>query len=174
VGENFDPAHRRFVSYIDKSREFYATQGYETPYRWARFDDVPFTALAKPLAELRLGVVTTSTLLADGAVAPQSDGDPGDFPGVVHTGPMDPPPGSMYTDNRSWDKDATHTNDTESFLPARRLREYVEQGRLGSLSPRFYSVPTEYSQRGTREADAPEIARLMREDGVDVAMLAPL
>jgi hypothetical protein len=34
-------------------------------------------------------------------------------------------------------------------------------------------VPTEYSQRGTRESDAPELARLMREDGVDVAMLVP-
>ncbi|MDP6606880.1 MAG: hypothetical protein QF664_11565 [Dehalococcoidia bacterium] len=101
MGESFDPAHRRFVSYIDKSREFYATPGYETPYRWAKFDAVPFTAPTKPLAELRVGLVTMSTLLADDAVVPESDGDPGDLPGAVHTGPMDPPPESMYADNRS-------------------------------------------------------------------------
>ncbi len=46
--------------------------------------------------------------------------------------------------------------------------------RKGSISTRFYGTPTEYSQRSTRESDAPEIARLMREDGVDVAMLVPL
>ena len=174
MGESFDTAHRRFISYIDKSREYYATQGYEVPYRWAKFDEVPFTPLTKPLAELRIGLVTTATLVASDAVAPGSDGDPRDLPGSVHTGPMDPPPKSLYTDNRSWDKDATHTNDTESFLPASRLREYAEHGRLGDISARFYGVPTEYSQRRTREADGPEVARLMREDGVDVAMLVPL
>jgi len=174
MAESFDAAHRRFVSYIDKSREYYASQGYDAPYRWARFDDVPFTPLVKPLAQSRIGVVTTSTLLAAGAVVPESDGDPGDLPGSVHTGPMDPPPARLYTDNRSWDKEATHTNDTESFLPADRLRECVEQGRLGAVSERFYAVPTEYSQRSTQEADAPEIARLMRDDQVDVAMLVPL
>jgi hypothetical protein len=174
MGESFDTAHRRFVSYIDKSREYYAAQGYEAPYRWARFDEVPFTPLAKPLAESRIGLVTTATLLASDVVPPESDGDPRDLPGTVHTGPTDPPPDKLYTDNRAWDKNATHTNDTESFLPAQRLAECVEQGRLGGASPRFYAVPTEYSQRRTRENDAPDVARLMREDGVDVAMLVPL
>ena len=174
MAESFGTTHRRFVSYIDKSREYYATQGYEVPYRWAKFDEVPFTPLPKPLAQSRIGLVTTATLLAGDDVAPQSDGDPGDLVGSVHTGPTDPPPESLYTDNRSWDKDATHTNDTESFLPARRLQEYVEQGLLGSVSGRFYGVPTEYSQRRTLDRDAPEIAQLMRDDGVDVAMLVPL
>ena len=52
-----DPAYRAFVSYIDKSREFYAAQAYERPYRWARNDESPFTPLAKPLSESRLGLV---------------------------------------------------------------------------------------------------------------------
>ena len=50
-----DPAYRVFVSYIDKSRDFYAAQGYERPYRWARNDEAPFTPLAKPLSESRIG-----------------------------------------------------------------------------------------------------------------------
>lgn len=177
MGNEFDTAHRRYVSYIDKSREFYSVQGYEKPYRWARFDEVPFTPLAKPLAESRIGIVTTATALD---VLPESNTDDEEDaivaapPGSVHTGPTDPPPGRLFTDNRAWDKGATHTEDVESFLPVQRLGEYVEQGRLGGLSPRFYGVPTEYSQRRTREADAAEVARLMREDGVDVAMLVPL
>jgi hypothetical protein len=35
-----DPRYRTFVSYIDKSREFYEAQGFTDPYRWAHFEDV--------------------------------------------------------------------------------------------------------------------------------------
>ena len=55
-------SHRSYVSYIDKSREYYAASGYERPYRWARYDDVPFSPLTKPLSQCRLGVVTTADL----------------------------------------------------------------------------------------------------------------
>jgi D-proline reductase (dithiol) PrdB len=55
-----------------------------------------------------------------------------------------------------------------------RLQELVEGGRIGGLSPRFYGVPTEYSQRRTREIDAPEVLRLLRQDEVDAAVLVPL
>ncbi|MQG25148.1 MAG: glycine reductase, partial [SAR202 cluster bacterium] len=47
--EQFNPAYRLAVSYIDKSRHFYAAQGYEIPYRWAVNDHVPFQKLTKPL-----------------------------------------------------------------------------------------------------------------------------
>ena len=58
---NMDAAHRVFVSYIDRTREFYLAQGYEKPYRWACFDDAPFCPLPKPLAECRLTLVTTAS-----------------------------------------------------------------------------------------------------------------
>ncbi len=165
-----DPAYRAFVSYIDKSREFYGAQGYERPYRWARNDESPFTPLAKPLAESRLGLVTTVVNLdlpddADTEALPIAS---------TFAGPIDPPPERLFTQNRSWDKEATHTNDLDSFFPVHRLRELVEAGRIGSLSPRFYGIPTEYSQRRTNESDAPRLLELMREDGVEVAMLVPL
>ena len=35
-------SHRRSVSYIDKSRDYYQASGYERPYRWAHFEDVLF------------------------------------------------------------------------------------------------------------------------------------
>ena len=74
----------------------------------------------------------------------------------------------------SWDKEATHTHDLDSFFPVHRLQEAVEAGRIGSLSPRFYGVPTEYSQRRTNEVDAPQLLEYLREDRVDVALLVPL
>ncbi len=169
-----DPAHRVFVSYIDKSREFYAAQGYERPYRWARHEDVPFTPLAKPLNESRVGLVTTSALLPDwkpGEPMPPVD----DVPvGHVYAASTNPPPERLYTWHRSWDKEATHTDDLDTFFPIHRLQELERDGRIGEVSPRFYGVPTDYSQRRTREVDAPEVLRLMQEDAIDVAVLVPL
>src|SRR5688572_5618480 len=44
------------VRYIDKTREYYQGEGYASPYRWAHFDDVPFTLPPRPLAECRVGL----------------------------------------------------------------------------------------------------------------------
>lgn len=165
-----DPAYRVFISYIDKSRDFYAAQGYERPYRWAHNDDSPFTAPAKPLRECRLGLVTTALNLDV-----PDDVDTDTLPlESTYAAPLDPPPDRLYTMNRSWDKKATHTDDLDSFFPIHRLQELVAAGRLGSISPRFYGIPTEYSQRITREVDAPKLVEYMRHDGVDVALLVPL
>ncbi len=165
-----DPAYRVFVSYIDKSREFYSAQGYERPYSWARNDESPFTPLSKPLSESRIGLVTTAVNLDL-----PDDTDQEALPiASTFAASLDPVPERLFTQNRSWDKDATHTNDLDSFFPIHHLQAEVEAGRLGSVSPRFYGVPTEYSQRRTNQADAPKLLELMREDGVDVAMLVPL
>lgn len=165
-----NPARRVFVSYIDKSREYYLAQDYGNPYRWAYNRDVPFAALTKPLSECRVGVVTTTSLW--------TGENPDDLvdrpPKRAYAHPVEPLPERMFTMDLSWDKEATHTNDVGSFLPLNALRGFAAEGRIASLSPRFYGVPTEYSQRKTNTIDAPDVLRFCREDGVDVALLAPL
>ena len=169
MGDTIQPDHHIFVSYIDKSREYYAAQGYTNPYRWAYHQDAPFAPLRMPLAKARIGLVTTASIVED-------DDEPAPFsvPRVVFSAPTDPPPEHLYTMHRSWDKVATHTNDLDSYLPIHRLQEAVAAGSIGSLSPRYYGAPTEYSQRKTNEIDAPELLRLCREDGVDAALLVAL
>jgi hypothetical protein len=164
-----NPANRIFVSYIDKSREYYLAQDYGNPYKWAYHRDTPFEPLRKPLAESRVALITTASLQPN-----DPDPDPSTLPRDVFSAPSDPPPASLYTVNRSWDKEATHTNDLDSFFPIHRLQEAAAAGRIGSVSPRFYGLPTEYSQRKTNEVDAPEVLRLCREDGVDAALLVAL
>ena len=60
-------SHRSHVSYIDKSREYYSAAGYDRPYRWAHYEDVPFSRLTKPLSRSRIGVVTTADQAPSGA-----------------------------------------------------------------------------------------------------------
>jgi hypothetical protein len=163
--------YRSFVSYIDCSREYYAAQGYPKPYAWVHHDDVPFTPLQKTLSECRVGLVTT-------AGRPQTDG-------TIHplelmrlkepyAEPSDPPPTRLFTEDLGWDKEATHTDDVDSFLPVNRLAEYAANGRIGSVSPRFYGVPTDYSQDRTLQRYAPQILEWCREDRVDAVLLSAL
>ena len=164
--------HRSFVSYIDRTREYYAAQGYPHAYAWPRHDDVPFTPLRKPMPECRVGLVTT-------AGKPQTKGKADAF-GLglelrdLYAEPTNPPPTHLFTDDLGWDKEATHTHDIDSFLPVNRLSEYAADGRVGSMSPRFYGVPTDHSQSRTSGRYAPKILEWCREDGVDAVLLTAL
>jgi len=161
-----DPGYRTFVSYIDKSRDFYAAQGFTDPYRWAHFEDVPFSPLEKPISDSIVTLITTASLPSLGS----PDQRP---PGGVYSMPSAHPPESLFTDNRFWDKLATHTDDLDSFFPIHRLQELCAQGAC-RLAPRAQGVPTEYSQRLTTAEDAPEVLRRCLEDQVDAAILVPL
>ena len=74
----------------------------------------------------------------------------------------------------SWDKVTTHTNDRESYFPLQALNARIAAGDIGSLAPRFHFIPTEYSQRHTRDQDAPLITQHCLDDEVDLAILIPL
>ena len=155
-------SHRSYVSYIDKSRTYYAAHGYERPYIWAHHRDVPFCTPTKPLAQCRIGVVTTADKASrDG---PRST--------KLFAAPNSEAVG-LFTET-AWDRDATHMDDPETYLPIKCLRKAVRQGQIGSLSPRFYGIPTDYSQRLTTEEDAPQIAAWLREDSVDAVVLVAI
>ncbi|WP_052294263.1 hypothetical protein [Desulfosudis oleivorans] len=162
--------YRSFVSYIDRSREYYAAQGYDRPYAWPHYDDVPFAPLSKPLAQSRVGLVTTG----------EKPGPSGTITMEVLLGrdayaePMDPPPQSLSTDLLFWDKAATHTKDINSFLPINQLNGAVAAGRVGSASARYYGIPTDYSKSRTVDRHAPQILEWCREDGVDAVILTAL
>ena len=151
------------VAYMVRTKRYYEAQGYAKPYVWAHFDEVPFTKPAKPLAASALAIITTSAL---------HDRQATDARVVASATTGAAPP--LFANDLAWDKQATHLDDRESFLPLAPLRAMVGEGRLGALAERFHCVPTEYSQRRTLTEDAPEILRRCREDGADVALLVPL
>lgn len=150
------------VPYMERTRRYYRALGYAGDYRWGTFEDVPFAPPAKPIAKLRIALITTAS--------------PAHFDGVkrVWSGAISPPPEKLFTDNVAWDKESTHTNDRASFLPIEAASELAAEGVFAGLTARFHGVPTEYSQRKTKTEDAPEILARVREDEAEAAILCPL
>lgn len=152
------------VPYMDRTRRYYAAQGFEKAYAWAHFNDTPFAPLAKPVADSTLALITTAALYDRRATDPR----------MVASGEIAEPPERLYGNDLSWDKRETHLDDLNSYFPIDHLAEMVADGKLGGLARRFHCVPTEYSQRRTMMGDAPEVLARCREDGAEIALLVPL
>ena len=111
------------------------------------------------MAQTTVGVITT---------AMRAEGDPlRPFAAPAHPAPM------LFTDHLFWAKDETTTDDPGSILPNDALAAAAEAGRIGSLSPRYYGVPTLYSTRRTRR-DAATVEEWCRDDGVGLVLLVAL
>jgi hypothetical protein len=161
------------IPYLRRTRDYYQALGFP-PYRWAHFVEVPFTPLAKPLAQSRVALITTAAPYQPGA------GDQG--PGAkynatakfytVYSGPTDTIP-DLRISHVGYDRVHTTAEDPCTWLPLARLHDFVKAGRIGALTPRFHGTPTNRSQRVTAETYAPELLRRCREDGADVAVLVP-
>lgn len=133
---------------------------------------MPFTRLAKPLAQSRIGVITTAAEFdpAKGDQGPRAAYNNDAKFKDVYNRPIEPPP-DLRISHIGYDRANTVPEDINAYFPLAQVKAAGRDGRIGSVAPRFYAVPTLRSQRHTTEIDAPEILRLCREDGVDVAVL---
>ncbi|MBL8286567.1 MAG: reductase [Rubrivivax sp.] len=162
------------IAYIERTRAYYLALGYGAPYEWARFDDVPFQPLAKPLQHCRVAIVTTA------APYQPDKGDQG--PGApynavakfyrVYSGDT-AHEHDLRIAHVAIDRDHTTAVDSGTWFPLPALRRAAAAGRIGSVAPRFHGAPTNRSQRVTREIDAPEIVQRCRADGADAVLLVP-
>lgn len=160
------------IRYIDRSRAYYLTLGYNNPYRWARNEDVPFAPMLKPASEARIALVSTA------APYQPDKGDQGPWSAYnadakftrVYSMPIEPPP-DVRISHVGYDRKHTSAEDINTYFPLERMKEAAAAGRIGHLTERFYAVPTLRSQRLTIERDAPEIVELCREDRIDAAIL---
>src|SRR5215472_5769526 len=57
---DFAPDDDAPIGYMKRTRDYYASIGYTTPYRWAHYTSAPFQPLRKPLAESRVTIITTA------------------------------------------------------------------------------------------------------------------
>ena len=173
-GLGFAPDHDAPIPYMQRTRDYYLTLGYGNPYRWAHYADVPFAPLKKPLAECRIGLITTA--------APYQPGKGDQGPGAAYNG------GAkfyrVYSGDTAVDHDLRishigydriHTTaiDSGTWFPLPALRRAVIAGRIGELAPRFHGAPTNRSHRTTLDEDGPELLARVREDRADAVILVP-
>jgi D-proline reductase (dithiol) PrdB len=160
------------VAYLQRTRDWYLALGYGNPYRWAHFDHVPFTPLAKPLAQCTATLVTTAAPYQPDQ-GPQGPGAPYNGAAKFH---------AVYSGETAIDHDLriahvaidrqhTSMEDSGTWFPLPALRRAVQGGRIGALALRFHGAPTNRSQRRTLQVDAPDIVARCRADRADVALL---
>lgn len=162
------------IPYMERTRAYYSALGYDEPYRWAQFADVPFTPLAKPIVGCRIGLVTTAALY-DPAKGDQGPGAPYNAAAKFHRVYAAPTSGApdVRISHVTYDRTHTDATDAHCWFPLAQLKLCAERGRIGAVAPRFYGLPTTRSQRATLDRDAPELLALAREDGIDAVVLVP-
>ncbi|MFQ5743655.1 MAG: glycine/sarcosine/betaine reductase selenoprotein B family protein [Acidobacteriota bacterium] len=143
-------------------------------YRWRRIDPVPWAPLGKPLHECRLALVSSAGLVLPDQ-APFDESIKGGDPSFRQI-PSDVDVSTLIDTHRSesYDHSGLHRDPNLAF-PIDRVRELAEEGRIGSVNGRHLSCMGSITAPGrlVRET-APEAARWLAEDGVDVALLVPV
>ncbi len=163
-----------YVSYIDKTRDYYLSQGYDKPYQWAQHDQVPFQALEKPLAGCKLALLTTSELAIKYDEATEENPITEEGFRSVYAIPGDTRSELFYSRTNSFDRYATHLDDVNSYFPVDRLREALAAGRIADIPERLYGAYNNYSVKKVLIDEAPKALAMCREDNVDAAILVPV
>jgi hypothetical protein len=170
----FAPEQDQPVRYMERTRSYYLGLGYENPYIWAHYGDVPFSPLQKPLAQSVLGLITTAVPY-DPNKGDQSQGAPYNAAAKFYQ----PYQQSLNRDidlriaHVGVDRQNADMEDSNCWFPLDAAKRAVAAGRVRALALNFYGLPTNRSQRHTLEVDAPIILEMLKADGVDVAVLIP-
>jgi len=145
-------------------------------YRFSRYaiDPVPCAKLNKPLSECRFALVTTAGLHVshqqpfDKSIK-KGDDSFREIPGDIEIGSL-----RESQRSRSFDHTAISLDRNVAF-PLDRFRELVERRIIGELNRRHFSFMGSIISPGRLIAEkAPEVARMLREDGVDAVFLTPV
>ena len=158
---------------MQRTREWYLALGYGNAYEWARFPDVPFHRLEKPLSDSRVAVITTAAPYRpdkgeQGAGAPYN-AEAKFFSVYSRSTDVDH---DLRIAHVAIDRKHTSMKDSGTWFPLPALRRLAASGRV-QLAPRFHGAPTNRSQRHTVDTDAPDVLARCVEDRADAALLVP-
>lgn len=157
------------VDYIQRTKEQYAHLGYPE-YRWVEnADPPPFTPLAKPLSDCRLGLIASGGIYTAGQIAFHFKDDFSYREIPASTAVRD-----LRVTHFAYDLTAAR-QDPNVVFPLATLRDLVAVSRIGELGPNAYTfMGGIYSARKVADVLAPALADRLQKDEVDVAMLVPV
>jgi len=158
------------VQYMSSIKERYEQLGY-TPYRWYHADESPaFQPMVKPLAESRLGVLSTSGAYVVGQVAYHYKDDTS-----LRAIPKDTPTDQIHFSHITENYLENPRKDPNCIVPIDALREAETAGLIGELAPELFTcMGGIYSQRRVREELIPELLARFQTQAVDTVLLVPM
>jgi|TARA_B100000315_G_scaffold49280_1_gene43865 D-proline reductase (dithiol) PrdB len=158
------------VRYIKQTQDLYDSLGYP-PYQWFKADSPPpWTKLAKPLDQSRLGMLSTAGTYIAGQVAYYYKDDTSVRKIPADTA-LDDLRFSHVTENYLVDA----RKDPRTVFPLQALDQLKQEGMIGGLADNYYScMGGIYSQRRVKEELMPNLRTAMAAEEIDVLLLVPL
>ena len=136
-------------------------------------DGVPWTPLPKPLAQCTVAIVTTAGLHLRDDRPFNRDHPGGESTYRVIPGDADPADIVQSHFSIGFDRTAIY-RDLNITFPMDRVRELAERGVIGKVAPNHYSFMGALRDCTViAEQTGPEVARQLRAEGVDLALLTP-
>lgn len=143
-------------------------------YRWRVIDPVPCTRLDKELGECRVALVSSAGLVMPGDEPFDVTFKGGDYSYRLIPADADVPSLREYHKSDAFDHSGIAA-DANVGLPLDRLHELAADGTIGEVAPRHVSLMGSITAPGRLVArTAPEVVGILRDDGVDVALLVPV
>lgn len=139
-------------------------------YRGKRYGTTPKTPLKKPLNECKVALITTAGFYINGQ-QPYVNNDCSyrEIPNTIDTQEL-----KIGHKSVAYDKSDTKT-DANLVFPLDRFRELENEGKIGSLNYRHFSFMGSISKpKRLITETSPEVAQMLKEDGVEVAFLTPV
>lgn len=135
--------------------------------------DPPSTILTKALSEARVAIVTASGLIRKSDQPFDLSNPEGDFTYRVVPMTADPAELTFSHVSTNWDRSG-FAQDVNMVLPVDRLNELTDEGRIGSVAGNFYAFMAAISNfDNIIGKSAPQLAALLQDDGVDIALFVP-
>ena len=136
-------------------------------------DGAPWTPLAKPLAECTAAIVTTAGLHLRDAKPFNRDHPRGESTYRVIPSNSDSADIVQSHFSIGFDRTAIY-RDINITFPMDRMRELAERGVIGKVAPNHYSFMGALRDCTViAEQTGPEVARRLKDEGVDLVLLTP-
>ena len=158
------------TEYIRRTRESYEKLGFE-PYRWFHAEtESAFAAPSKPLAESRLGMISTAGTYVQGQVAYHYKDDTG-IRAIPNDAPMDKIRFSHIMENYLVEA----RQDPATVFPSQVLATLCSDGVIGGVADNYYScMGGIYSQKRVKAELIPNLAEAIDRERIDLLFLVPL
>ncbi|MDE0419461.1 MAG: glycine/sarcosine/betaine reductase selenoprotein B family protein [Gammaproteobacteria bacterium] len=158
------------TEYIRRTRESYEKLGFE-PYRWFHAETEPaFAAPSKPLAESRLGMISTAGTYVQGQVAYYYKDDTG-----IRAIPRDTPLAKIRFSHIMENYLVEARQDPAAVFPSDALANLRADGVIGELADNYYScMGGIYSQKRVTAELIPSLAAAIDKERIDLLLLVPL